>query len=70
MIGGETLSIELSELIKENKVRFQINKNVLIKKRSQIDNSIGLDTHQGIAIYCNPLIKKYTLDKIEKENIK
>jgi len=64
IICTEQVFIKYKDLIEKKNI-----KNVLIKKRSQIDHSIGLDTHQGIAIYCNPLIKNYTLEKIEKENI-
>ena len=44
-------------------------KDVYIKKRNYIDSSLGLNTHQGIVIYCKPLIKLSTLEEIEKENI-
>ena len=44
-------------------------KDVNIKKRNHIDSSLGLTTHQGIVIYCNPLSKVSSLEKIEKENI-
>ena len=44
-------------------------KNVFIKKRNHIDSSLGLNTHQGIVVYCNPLSKVSTLEDIEKEDL-
>ena len=44
-------------------------KDVYIKKRNHIDSSLGLNIHQGIVIYCNPLLKVSSLEDIEKENI-
>ena len=44
-------------------------KNVFIKKRNHIDSSLGLNIHQGIVVYCNPLSKVSTLEDIEKENL-
>ena len=44
-------------------------KDFNIKKRNHIDSALGLTTHQGIAIYCNPLIKVHNLEEIKKENL-
>ena len=44
-------------------------KDLYIKKRNHIDSTLGLTTHQGIAIYCNPLIKVTTLEETVNENL-
>ena len=44
-------------------------KDLYIKKRNHIDSTLGLTTHQGIVIYCNPLIKVNTLEEMVKENL-
>jgi 23S rRNA (guanosine2251-2'-O)-methyltransferase len=60
----EQVFIKYKNLIEKKNI-----KEVSIKKRNQIDSSLGLNTHQGFVIYCNPLIKINSLEKIEKENI-
>jgi len=60
----EQVFIKYKNLIEKRNI-----KEVSIKKRNQIDSSLGLNTHQGFVIYCNPLIKINSLEKIEKENI-
>ena len=44
-------------------------KEILVKNRNQIDSYLNINTHQGIAIYCEPLEKKNDLNEIDKENI-
>ena len=53
----------------KNLIKKQNIKDVFIKKRHHIDSSLGLNIHQGIVIYCNPLSKVSSLEDIEKENI-
>jgi len=64
IICTEQVFIKYKNLIQNKNI-----KDVYIKKRNYIDSSLGLTTHQGIVIYCNPLTQVTTLEKIEKENL-
>ena len=64
IICTEQVFRKYKNLIESKKIR-----DVYIKKRNHIDSSLSLTTHQGIVIYCNPLIEVNTLEEIEKENL-
>ncbi len=51
----------------KNLIENKISKDLYIK--NHIDSTLGLTTHQGIVIYCNPLIKVNTLEEMVKEKL-